>query len=191
LEKTMATFRKRSGKWQVRIQRQDFPDQCKTFLLRSDAEAWARKTEIALDRGFLNSTADPNTLLKELLVRYKNEVTPKKKFPSVEGYRINEWLKHPLANYAITKIKSLDIAKWRDEKIKHNNAPNTIRLHLAVLSHLYTVASNEWGFEELHNPTLKVTLPKLPQGRSRRLKEGELDLIGSNSQSNIGSMLFR
>ena len=48
----MASFRKRLGKWQVRIQRQGYPDQSKTFLLRSDAEMWARKTEIELDRGF-------------------------------------------------------------------------------------------------------------------------------------------
>jgi len=47
----MATFRKRSGKWQVRIQRQGYPDQTRTFLMRSDAESWARKTEIELDQG--------------------------------------------------------------------------------------------------------------------------------------------
>ena len=45
----MATFRKRLGKWQARVQRQDNPDQSKTFILRSDAESWARKTEIELD----------------------------------------------------------------------------------------------------------------------------------------------
>ena len=70
----MTSFRKRLGKWQVRIQRQGYPDQSKTFLLRSDAELWARKTEIELDRGIPNSKANPNTLLKELLVRYKNEI---------------------------------------------------------------------------------------------------------------------
>jgi integrase len=181
----MATFRKRSGKWQARVQRQGYPDQCKTFILRSDAESWAKKTEIALDQGFLNSIADPNTLLKDLLVRYKNEVTPKKKFASAEKYRIEMWRRHALANYAITKIKSSDIAKWRDEKIKENKSANTIRLHLAVLSHLFTVARNEWGFESLRNPMLQVSLPKLPQGRTRRLHEGEIDLILKNSGSRL------
>jgi len=141
----MATFRKRSGKWQARVQRQGYPDQCKTFFMRSDAESWARKTEIELDQGILNSKANPNTLLKELLVRYKCEVTSKKKFASVEEYRVTAWQKHPLANYAISKIKSSDIAQWRDEKIKLKKAPNTIRLDLAVLSHLFTVEKTDDG----------------------------------------------
>jgi hypothetical protein len=182
MEKMMASFRKRSGKWQVRIQRQDFPDQCKTFLLRSDAESWARKTEISLDKGQLNSN-NPHTALKELLHRYKKEVTPKKKFSSVEMYRVNAWLKHPLANYSINKIRNVDIAKWRDERILQKKAPNTIRLELAVISHLYTIAKNEWGYESLINPTLQITLPKLPNGRTRRISSNELDLILKNTNS--------
>jgi len=181
----MATFRKRSGKWQARVQRQGYPDQCKTFFMRSDAETWARKIEIELDQGILNSKANPNTLLKELLVRYKCEVTSKKKFASVEEYRVTAWQKHPLANYAISKIKSSDIAQWRDEKIKLNKSPNTIRLDLAVLSHLFTVARNEWGFEGLSNPATHITLPKLTSGRTRRLLNGELDLILQNTDSEL------
>jgi len=181
----MATFRKRSGKWQARVQRQGYPDQCKTFLMRSEAESWARKTEIELDQGILNSKANPNTLLKELLVRYKSEVTAKKKFASVEKYRIAAWQKHPLANYAISKIKGSDIAKWRDDKIKLEKSPNTIRLDLAVLSHLFTVARNEWGFESLINPVTHITLPKLPPGRTRRLIDGELDLILRHTDSKL------
>ena len=182
----MASFRKRSGKWQVRIQRQDFPDQCKTFLLRSDAESWARKTEIALDRGSPKSQ-DLNTPLKDLLQRYKKEVTPQKKFSSVETYRINAWLKHPLANYSISKIKHSDIAKWRDERIKLNKSPNTIRLELAVLSHLFTIAMSEWGYEDLNNPTSHLRLPKLPSGKTRRISQDEIDLILKNT----GSILLR
>jgi integrase len=180
----MATFRKRLGKWQARVQRQDYPDQSKTFILRSDAESWARKTEIELDRGIPNSKANPKTLLKELLIRYKNEITPKKKFVTQEKYRIEVWQKHALANYAISRIKSSDIAKWRDERIKQNKSPNTIRLDLAVLSHLFTIARNEWGFEDLNNPTIHISFPKLPSGKTRRLQHGELELILENTESN-------
>ena len=181
----MATFRKRSGKWQVRIQRQGYPDQCKTFILRNDAESWARKTEIELDRGIPNSKANPKTLLKELLIRYKNEITPKKKFATQEKYRIDAWQKHSLANYAISRIKSTDIAKWRDERIKQGRSPNTIRLDLAVISHLFTVARNEWGFEDLNNPTIHISFPKLPPGKTRRLQDDELQSILNNTDSNM------
>jgi integrase len=46
-----------------------------------------------------------------------------------------------------------------------------------------TVATNEWGFEELSNPTTKVKLPKLPSGRVRRLCGNEFELIIQNSGS--------
>ncbi len=118
LGEIIATFRKRSGKWQARIQRQGYPDQCKTLLLESNAEMWARKTEVDLYRGIRNLKANPNTLLKELVIRYRNEITPKKKFIQQEKYRIAAWQRDLLANYAINKIKSSDIAKWRDKKIK-------------------------------------------------------------------------
>jgi integrase len=181
----MATFRKRSGKWQVRIQRQGYPEQSKTFILRNDAESWARKAEIELDRGIPNSKANPNTLLKELLIKYRDEITPKKRFVTQEKYRIGAWQKHPLSNYAISRIKSSDIAKWRDEKIKQDKSPNTIRLDLAVLSHLFTVARNEWGFEDLNNPTIHISFPKLPPGKTRRLLDGELELISKNTNSSL------
>jgi integrase len=181
----MATFRKRSNSWQARIQRNDYPDQSKSFNTRAEAVTWARKIEAELDVGINTQRINANNtvLLSELLERYKNEVTVHKKHSSAEAYRINFWLRHPLATLPITTIKSSDIAKWREERMKLGRSPNTLRLELAVLSNLFTVAANEWGFEELSNPTTKVKLPKLPSGRVRRLSANEFDLIIKNSES--------
>lgn len=168
----MATFRKRSNAWQVRIQRSGYPGQSKSFKTRSEAVVWARKIESELDSGVITQQpiANTKTLLKDLLERYKNEVTCHKKHPTAEAYRINFWLRHTLASQPISSIKSSDIAKWREERVKLGRSPNTLRLELAVLSNLFTVASNEWGYEALTNPATKVKLPKLyfstlkPQG---------------------------
>lgn len=185
MEKLMATFRKRSNAWQVRIQRSGYPDLSKSFKSRSEAVAWARKIEVDIDSGVYVQQPIVNTkvLLKDLLERYKLEVTCHKKHSSVESYRINSWLKHSLANLPINSIKSTHIAKWRDERMKLGRSPNTLRLELAVLSNLFTVAANEWGYEELSNPTTKVKLPRLPSGRIRRLSGNEFDLIIQNSSS--------
>ena len=179
----MATFRKRSNAWQVRIQRNCYPDQSKSFKSRSEAVVWARKIEAELDSGIFTQPVDSKIPLKDLLARYKNEVTCHKKHPKAEAYRINFWLRHSLANLPISSIKSSDIAKWRDERVKLGRSPNTLRLELAVLSNLFTVASNEWGFEDLTNPTTKVKLPRMPSGRIRRFSTTELELIIQNSSS--------
>jgi len=181
----MATFRKRSNAWQVRIQRSGYPDQSKSFKTRSEAVVWARKIESELDSGVFTQQpiVSSKDLLKDLLERYKSEVTCHKKHSSAEAYRINFWLRHTIANHPISIIKSSDIAKWRDERVKLGRSPNTLRLELAVLSNLFTVAANEWGYENLTNPTTKVKLPKLPSGRVKRLSNEEFELIIQNSCS--------
>jgi hypothetical protein len=184
LEKLMATFRKRANAWQVRIQRSGYPEQSKSFKSRSEAMVWARKVESELDNGVIHQQLNVNSkvLLKDLLERYKSEVTIHKKHPAAEAYRINFWLRHSLANQLISSIKSSDIAKWR---VKLGRSPNTLRLELAVLSNLFTVAANEWGYEELSNPTTRVKLPRLPSGRVRRLGLNEFELIIQNSASTL------
>ena len=182
----MATFRKRSDAWQARIQRNGYPDQSKTFSTRSEALAWARNTESEMDKGITQQIITNNkALLRDLLERYKREVTVHKKHPAAEGYRIDFWLRHRLASLPISAIKSADIARWREERLKLGRAPNTLRLELAVLSNLFTVAANEWSFEGLCNPTTKVKLPKLPSGRVKRLEDSEIQLILSCSDSTL------
>ena len=62
------------------------------------------------------------------------------------------------------------------EKMGHGLSPNTIRIHLALLSHLFNTARTAWGMESLTNPVdlVKGQRPKLPQGRDRRLVDDEL-----------------
>lgn len=183
----MASIRKRSNAWQVRIQRNNHPDISKTFKTRAEALAWARKIESDLDSGILTQQVKVNSkvLLRDLLERYKNEVTIHKKHSGTETYRVKFWLSHPISNLPITDIKSSDIAKWREERVKLGRSPNTLRLELAVLSNLFTVAESEWGYEGLNNPTAKVKLPKLPSGRTRRLGDNEFELIIKNSTSTL------
>ena len=87
----MATFRKRYGKWQVRIQRQFQPSLSKTFDKLSDAKMWAREQERILDLGL--QIAQPKIQLSKLLIRYRDETLPSKKNTRPDYYRINQILK--------------------------------------------------------------------------------------------------
>ena len=46
----MATISKHYGKWQAQIRIKDYPNKTKSFLLKKDAELWARQTEISLQK---------------------------------------------------------------------------------------------------------------------------------------------
>lgn len=180
----MASFRKRSNGWQVRIKRKGYPEQTKTFTTYNDATAWARLIESEIDRGtFVNRSEAENTTLRELLNRYLTEVTPHKKGATVEGYRIQTWLKTSLADRYLSSIRSTDFAHWRDNRIKEGKSPNTIRLELAVISNMLNIARTEWGFESLTNTTENVRIPRLPNGRTRRVSDAEIALLIENTES--------
>jgi integrase len=175
---TMATFRKRADKWQARVQRTGCANITKTFNNKTDASAWARHVETEIDKGtFNNHFKSSKITLEELLHKYLTDITPSKKGSVNETYRINTWLKHPLAKRFITDIKSNDFAEWRDIRLKQGVSPNTIRLDLAVIAHLYSVAKFEWGIETIVNPIQLIKMPKPPNGRTRRLETFEINKL--------------
>ncbi|WP_192796455.1 hypothetical protein [Acidithiobacillus sp. 'AMD consortium'] len=69
----------------------------------------------------------------------------------------------------MSSIRGKDVAQAMKEMEVEGKGANTIRLHLALLSHLFKVARTEWGMESIDNPVEYVRKPKLPQGRDRRL----------------------
>ena len=61
----MATIRKRGNRWQVQVRRAGHPPTSSNFLSRKDAEAWARQTEVEVDRTALPH--DPRHLERHTL----------------------------------------------------------------------------------------------------------------------------
>ncbi|PIX95999.1 MAG: site-specific integrase [Hydrogenophilales bacterium CG_4_9_14_3_um_filter_63_34] len=171
----MATVRKRGDyQWQAIVKRKGFSPTSKTFLNRKDAEAWATVTESEMLRGvFIPRAEAEKTTLKEALERYRDEATARKKGKSREETRIARWMDHKLAVRSLASIRGADLAKFRDEWRKAGKAENTIRIELALLSHLFEVARREWGMESLQNPVKTIALPGPSERRERRLEPGE------------------
>jgi len=171
----MATICKRGKyQWQAKIRKKGYPQVSRTFYTKKDAEKWATEVESKMNNGlYMDMTEAQNTILHEALERYAREVTLTKKESSVELGRIRRWQKHKLAKYSLAVIRGKDMAAYRDQRIAEGRAANTIRLELAIISHLYTIAKKEWGMENLINPVSNIRLPPLPAGRSRRLEGDE------------------
>ena len=49
----MATFIAINGKTKAVIRKQGYPTLCKTFIKKTDALSWSRKTESEMERGLL------------------------------------------------------------------------------------------------------------------------------------------
>ena len=174
----MATFRKRSGSWQALVKKKGFGQLGRTFDTKAEAEAWAKITEAEMVRGVYFSRKEAEaTTLSEALDRYEREISSFKKGHLQEKKRIHSWKAHPLAKRFLATIQGKDIAAWRDARIKSGTSSNTVRLDLAIISHLFEIARKEWGMEGLTNPVKSIRMPSPPAGRDRRLHPGELEKL--------------
>lgn len=170
----MATIRQRkSGWWQAVVRRKGHADQSQSFEIFKDAEKWARDIENKIDRGiFVDRKAAETTILKDALLRYMNEVTPKKKGKAQEEYRIKALLATPLAFLSLANMRSAEVAKYRDDELARGLSASSVTKALALISHLFETARKEWAIE-VDNPVSKISKPKINNARERRLSAEE------------------
>ncbi len=169
----MASFRKRGPyQWQAQVRKKGQPLQTKTFVTRAEAEQWARAIEVEMDKGVFVSRAEAeSTTLKELFERYLAEVTPRKKGAASETNRLRALMRLPLARRYVAGIRGIDIARFRDERLR-KVTPSTVKRDLVLLGHVFEVARKEWGIY-VHNPVRDIRIPADNRPRDRRLQTGE------------------
>lgn len=173
----MATVRKlSSGKWNAQVRRKGHPPISKSFVNQKDANVWVRSIESDMDKGiYINRSSAENTTFADSLIRYKNEITPSKKGSSRELGRINLWIRNPLSKRSLASLKSIDFAKYRDARLKEV-APGTVRLELALVSHLFTILQKEWNIP-VNNPLSNIRKPSPSNARTRRLEDNEKERL--------------
>ena len=83
----MATIDKRSnGRWRVRIRNRRAPALSETFTRKLDAERWARDTEILIEQGNFTQSYVHLKTLRDILEKYRNDITSKKRGRDSENY---------------------------------------------------------------------------------------------------------
>ncbi|MEJ2794952.1 site-specific integrase [Iodobacter sp. LRB] len=169
----MAAILKRGDyQWQATIRKKGYPTQCKTFETKRDAEDWSKTVESEMRRGlFIDRTEAERTSFADALARYAEQVTPGKKGRVRELNRIACLQKQAFSLRSLASLRAKDFAAYRDMRSKSVSA-NTVRLELALISHVFTVAKTEWNIS-IDNPISAIRKPKLPPGRDRRFKAGE------------------
>ena len=178
----MASIRKRDGKYQARVVRKGHRPIAKSFINRVDAVRWARHMEVAIEQGAVHPQTG-KIALRDLLLRYKREVTPTKKNARSEGYLLDAWMREELVSRVIEQVRPEDLAKWRDKRLAEGTASGTIRNALAALSAVFRHAATEWGYGAIENPVMKLKRPAPGRARSRRVTEKELAAIKAATES--------
>lgn len=172
----MATTTKTpSGTWKAIIRKVGWPTTSKTFRTKRDADDWARRTEDEMVRGvFIQRAASERLTLDDALDRYLKEVSPTKSAFTQRGEACKaKQLKAKLGKYSLAAITPDLVADYRDKRLEEGKKPNTVRLELALLGHLFTVSIQEWRTGLAYNPVANIRKPSPGQGRDRRLSGAE------------------
>lgn len=194
----MATLVKTpSGTWKAVIRKTGWPTTAKTFRTKRDAEDWSRRTEDEMVRGvFIQRSASERLTLEMALKRYLAEVSPTKALKTQQSEANSaKILTTRLGKYSLAALTPDIIANYRDTRLTERSrrgdvlSPNTVRLELALLSHLLNVAIEEWRLGLPYNPVLSIRKPSPGEGRDRRLAADEERRLLAAVDSHCNPML--
>jgi integrase len=173
-----------SVSWQARIRIKGFPLHSRTFADLQSAAQWARRREGHL-RARIQRFKDDNDLrriarsksleqstLGDLLVRYRDTITPTKRGAEQEVWRIGGMLKQSICLHLAVRLSAMHVAEWRDGRLREVSG-STVNRELNLFGHVIEIASKEWGLQIPVNPFRGIRRPPSNPSRERRLKDGE------------------
>jgi integrase len=191
----MSYIRKlKSGKWQVCIRIKNYPTITKTFNEKSLASQYGRDIESKMDRCvFEDYTAAASTTLGQILTRYRDEITPKKKGYKEETPKINLLLRHRISSYNLMQLKSSHLYKLKEEMLQ-TKAPKTVNDYLQLISHTWKTAKKVWNMTlPQQNPVELVQLEKVNNKRDITLTLDEykklLDAAENSKLNNLKDVI--
>ena len=173
----MATFRKRLGKWEVRVRRFSNKTISKTFTEKVDAEKWARECEVKIEKGMYEDLSQANTIsLGELMQTYLKDVTVNKLGHKEEKYKIDKLCRQPIAKLKLARLTPLQIRKFQDACLLVYNASTTNK-YITLISVAVKHARQMLGIYLPNNPCDFVKRLKEPEFKADIIEEDEEALL--------------
>lgn len=146
----------------------------KSFESKAAAQMWALEREKELRAG-RNIDLDRSKTLQDALVRYRDEVSIKKKGAKWEVIRINSFLRDE-SLYAQIKLQSLTtdfFGVWRESRNISDASKNR---EMAIMRAVLDTCRREWKWID-HNPLADLRGLKNPPSRNRRVSDTEIELL--------------
>ena len=180
----MATIQKRKRsseiRYRVQVRIKGYPAQSATFTKRSDAKRWGQQTEAAIREGrYFKNTKHT---MGETIDRYIASVLPRKGSQKDNQRAQLGWWRKEIGDYLIADITPALVCECRDKLANEpthqsdKRSPATVNRYLAALSHVFTIAVNEWGWLD-DSPMQKVGTLRESRGRVRYLSDDERERL--------------
>jgi integrase len=169
----VASFKKTATGWRADIFKNGIR-RSKTFRAKRDAVAWSNQVEHEIESGnHLPGNAPANASMHELLKRYRDDVSPKKRGARWEITRLNQMMRDPvLANVKLSDVGPRHFAAWRDQRLKEVSG-STVNREFNLLTHACKLAWREWQWLNSH-PMAGVSRPRENRPRDRVISDTEV-----------------
>lgn len=147
----MATLRRRGQRWHVQVRRKGRTPVTRSFRLKSNALAWAREQELEADQGrpLVHKTLRGITVA-DIVVRYRDEIVPRKRGADREALTLNAFLRHPLARVAVADVTTGMASAYCAERLRRVK-PGTINREPDILRHAFATARRSWDIPLARN----------------------------------------
>ncbi|WP_407193819.1 site-specific integrase [Bradyrhizobium sp. STM 3566] len=134
-------------------------------------EIRADRSDLPADNGVLKTVR-----LADLIVRYRKEVTPKKRGGKIEDSVLARMLCDPICKLPLSTLGTADFARYRDRRLACV-APTTLKRQLNPIQHMFEVAKRDWAIPIKDNPIKGLRFSAKMRMRTRRLRPGELNTL--------------
>ena len=172
----MANVRKnRQGKWSVQIRKLNQKNIYKTFISKATATAWAKEVETLIDKKQFEDYSDSTRFtFGDLVEKYRNEITPKKKGKREETYKLNFLIRHDISKHNLLELQTKHIYEFKAELLDSGKAPATINKYLHYIYTIWETAKIEWSMSlPPRNPATLVKKEKVRDKIDRILSKEE------------------
>jgi integrase len=168
--------------FRAKVRVKGYAAQTATFTRLTDAVRWRQQTEADIRRGRYFQTAEARKhTFGELVDRYIANVLPRKPKSIKKQTAQLLWWKEQIGDRYLCDVTTALIVEVRDRLgtgttyRKEKRSPATVNRYIAVLSHAFSVAVNEWQW--LTESPIKRLKQKESTGRIRYLSDAERDRL--------------
>jgi integrase len=168
----MASIVQRGSAWRVQVRRRGVKAWM-TFATEAEAIAWGEAEEARITRqpdAPSIPVAATGQTVADLMDRYAREVSPRKRGERWEVIRLAKLA--PAFPMLAATLDRETIAEWRDRRLTEVS-PSSVNRELTLISAVLTHAMQEWRLPLQANPVHLIRRPPMPEGRSRRVPDGE------------------
>ncbi len=146
--------------------------------------------EVKADRGELPTPVKvlDKYRVRDILERYRDEITPQKRSANTEAYILNAFLRQPIANLTLAQVAPSHFSTYRDKRLKDVKA-GTVNRELSIIKHAFDIAEREWDIPITKNPLSKVKKLKVNNARSRRLTDEEYQALTDAIESTRNDLI--